>query len=152
MSRRAKRTLLVLPLVALLAAAWFFLRPGAHDHAGAAAAPTEIQLYTCGMHPAVIQNRPGNCPICGMKLTPIRKQPGIASTNARTSSASHKRKINFYKSTMLLGELVQELHKREDSLDHLMAKAEIIRRQTQAQLDACEAQKRACTSLEKNAR
>ena len=53
---------------------------------------------------------------------------------------------------MLLGELVQELHKREDSLDHLMAKAEIIRRQTQAQLDACEAQKRACTSLEKNAR
>jgi len=54
--------------------------------------------------------------------------------------------------TMLLGELVQELHKREDSLDHLMAKAEIIRRQTQAQLDACEAQKRACTSLEKNAR
>ena len=54
--------------------------------------------------------------------------------------------------TMLLGELVQELHKREDSLDHLMAKAEIIRRQTQAQLDACEVQKRACTSLEKNAR
>jgi hypothetical protein len=42
--------------------------------------------------------------------------------------------------TMPLSELVQELHKREDSLDHLMmAKAEIIRRQTQAQLDACAA-------------
>jgi len=33
-------------------------------------------LYTCGMHPQVIQDHPGNCPICSMKLTPIRKQPG----------------------------------------------------------------------------
>ena len=31
-------------------------------------------LYTCGMHPQVIQDQPGNCPICGMKLTPVRKQ------------------------------------------------------------------------------
>jgi len=103
MTRKAQRTLLVLlPLAALLAVAWFFLRPGAPDHAGAAA-----QLYTCGMHPAVIQNRPGNCPICGMKLTPIRKQPGnvYASTNASTSGASPERKIRYYKSTMLLGEI-----------------------------------------------
>jgi RND family efflux transporter MFP subunit len=40
------------------------------------------QLYTCGMHPQVIQNKPGNCPICGMKLTPIRKQPGLANTGS----------------------------------------------------------------------
>src|SRR3954464_8054408 len=39
------------------------------------------QLYTCGMHPQVIQNKPGNCPICGMKLTPVRKQNATASTN-----------------------------------------------------------------------
>jgi hypothetical protein len=54
--------------------------------------------------------------------------------------------------TMPLGELVQELHKREDSLDHLMAKAEVLRRQTQAQLDACAAQERACASQERSAR
>jgi hypothetical protein len=24
------------------------------------------QLWTCGMHPQVIQDHPGNCPICGM--------------------------------------------------------------------------------------
>jgi membrane fusion protein, copper/silver efflux system len=103
-TRKALRTLLVLlPLVALLAAAWFYLRPGDHDHAGAAAA----QLYTCGMHPTVIQNKPGNCPVCGMKLTPIRKQPGArnASTNATPSSTSRERKIKYYKSTMLLGEI-----------------------------------------------
>ncbi len=63
-------------------------------------------LYTCGMHPQVIQDHPGNCPICGMKLTPIRKQPtptdlaGSGSTNAPTGP----RKVLYYKSTMMPGE------------------------------------------------
>jgi len=42
-------------------------------------------LYTCGMHPQVIQDHPGNCPICGMKLTPIRSGAGT-DTNAASSS------------------------------------------------------------------
>jgi len=29
------------------------------------------QLYTCGMHPDVIQEGPGICPICGMDLVPL---------------------------------------------------------------------------------
>ena len=41
-------------------------------------------LYTCGMHPQIIQDHPGNCPICGMKLTPIRKQ----GTNASPAEAA----------------------------------------------------------------
>jgi RND family efflux transporter MFP subunit len=43
-------------------------------------------LYTCGMHPQIIQDHPGNCPICGMKLTPIRRGTG-ADTNAASSAA-----------------------------------------------------------------
>lgn len=27
-------------------------------------------IYTCTMHPQVISNKPGNCPICGMALVP----------------------------------------------------------------------------------
>ncbi len=50
----------------------------------ATASAAEKQLYTCGMHPQVIQDHPGNCPICGMKLTPIRKQSG---TNSAAESA-----------------------------------------------------------------
>src|SRR5208283_797782 len=49
--------------------------------AGAAESKT---LYTCGMHPQIIQDHPGNCPICGMKLTPIRKQ----GTNASPAEAA----------------------------------------------------------------
>ena len=56
-------------------------------------------LYTCGMHPQVIQDHPGNCPICGMKLTPIRKQP-----SGRVRQPPGKRKIKYYKSTMIPGE------------------------------------------------
>lgn len=32
--------------------------------------PTGGQLYTCPMHPEIIRDRPGNCPICGMALEP----------------------------------------------------------------------------------
>ena len=61
--------------------------------------PQNKTLYTCGMHPQVIQDHPGNCPICGMKLTPIRKQ-----ASADASSANGKGKILYYKSTMNPGE------------------------------------------------
>jgi len=39
----------------------------------ATASAEEKTFYTCGMHPQVIQDHPGNCPICGMKLTPLRR-------------------------------------------------------------------------------
>lgn len=50
----------------------------AHDHAatpdltaGTPALSAEKQLYTCGMHPNVVQEGPGTCPICGMNLVPV---------------------------------------------------------------------------------
>ena len=39
---------------------------GQEDPAG-----TSTQFYTCGMHPWVILPKPGDCPICHMKLTPL---------------------------------------------------------------------------------
>ncbi|HVS52452.1 MAG TPA: efflux RND transporter periplasmic adaptor subunit [Opitutaceae bacterium] len=57
------------------------------------------QLYTCGMHPQIIKHEPGNCPICGMKLTPIK------SSAASPGSASGERKVKYYKSTMMPGEV-----------------------------------------------
>lgn len=34
----------------------------------------EKQLYTCSMHPQIIREAPGSCPICGMEL--VKKQRG----------------------------------------------------------------------------
>ena len=36
------------------------------------------QLYTCPMHPMVVQDHPGRCPICGMNLVPVKQ--GTART------------------------------------------------------------------------
>ena len=33
-------------------------------------------LWTCGMHPEVIQDEPGICPICHMDLVPLREENG----------------------------------------------------------------------------
>ena len=30
-------------------------------------------MFTCGMHPQVLQRGPGTCPICGMDLVPVQK-------------------------------------------------------------------------------
>ncbi|MFQ6002627.1 MAG: efflux RND transporter periplasmic adaptor subunit, partial [Candidatus Zixiibacteriota bacterium] len=52
------------------------------------------QLYSCGMHPDIIQEEPGNCPICGMKLTPIK------STSAGTTKPEGERKIKYWRAPM----------------------------------------------------
>jgi len=46
------------------------------------------QLWTCGMHPQVIQEEPGTCPICGMALTPL--QDPVASSPAKKPEGERK--------------------------------------------------------------
>ncbi|ACL67573.1 efflux transporter, RND family, MFP subunit [Anaeromyxobacter dehalogenans 2CP-1] len=50
-----------------------------HDHA--AHAETK-QLYTCPMHPTIVQDHPGDCPLCGMKLVPMEQPQGGAGSGA----------------------------------------------------------------------
>ena len=88
-----KKIILPLFILAALAGATILLEQPARSETAAAAEKT---LYTCGMHPQVIQDHPGNCPICGMKLVPVRKPVSAAPTG--------ERKIKFYKSTMNPGE------------------------------------------------
>ncbi|HVT90825.1 MAG TPA: efflux RND transporter periplasmic adaptor subunit [Tepidisphaeraceae bacterium] len=68
--------------------------PATHD-SGNHAQP-EKQLYTCGMHPQVIVDHPGNCPICNMKLVPMKSAP--ASQPAEPKGQS---KILYYWDPML---------------------------------------------------
>ena len=37
---------------------------------------TSDVFYTCSMHPQVMQDQPGKCPICGMELIPVQKTQG----------------------------------------------------------------------------
>ena len=70
-------------------------------------ARAEEQLYTCGMHPQIIKKEPGNCPICGMKLVPIRANSSakVSGRVANGSAGSAEHKIKYYKSSMIPGEV-----------------------------------------------
>jgi Cu+-exporting ATPase len=49
-------------------------KPSGHDHAMAAAGPAASALkvkWTCPMHPQIVREGPGSCPICGMALEPM---------------------------------------------------------------------------------
>ncbi len=37
--------------------------------------------YTCSMHPQIIKNAPGTCPICGMELVPLHAHDQHSKTN-----------------------------------------------------------------------
>jgi len=63
---------------------------------GAAEAMDSEQLYTCGMHPNVIQKGPGECPICHMKLTPLR----AGDEAGGESGGPQERKILYWRAPM----------------------------------------------------
>lgn len=81
-STKSRRMLLILGLIAAMAVGYFAGTGGlhiGHEHvATGEPGQTEAKVqYTCSMHPFIIRDEPGLCPICGMQLTPIR--PGEAT-------------------------------------------------------------------------
>ena len=51
-------------------------RTATSAHGEGAGHEGETELWTCGMHPEVIQDEPGICPICHMDLVPLRQDTG----------------------------------------------------------------------------
>lgn len=71
-----------------------------------------FQKYTCPMHPQVVQDGPGKCPLCGMTLVPLAK-PGKHDGHDAHSSGIADFKKRFYVvliltiPVMLLSEMIQ---------------------------------------------
>ena len=81
-------------VVLLLAAAPLVLLAGCGDPESTATSDggeTEpVQLWTCGMHPNVITEEPGQCPICKMNLTPVKQAAAaVVDEQAADEHAAH---------------------------------------------------------------
>ena len=51
-----------------------------HDHSS----ETAEQMWTCSMHPQIMQSEPGDCPICGMELIPAESSAeGLAANEIK---------------------------------------------------------------------
>jgi len=61
-----------------------------HGHLGPEEAEAKGQLYTCSMHPFIIRDAPGNCPICGMTLTPVKADGPGGTTDIRIDPATQQ--------------------------------------------------------------
>ncbi|HZR09019.1 MAG TPA: efflux RND transporter periplasmic adaptor subunit, partial [Myxococcales bacterium] len=69
----------------------FALRPhAAHAPPPAEASKPAVQRWHCPMHPTYVSDKPGDCPICGMRLVPIEGE----------NENRQDRKIAFYRSPM----------------------------------------------------
>jgi Cu(I)/Ag(I) efflux system membrane fusion protein len=64
------------------------LRPHPTEQAASTAARPKVQQWHCPMHPSYVSDKPGDCPICGMKLVPIE------------GGKEGERKPDFYRSPM----------------------------------------------------
>lgn len=73
--KKYKNTLIIvlIALVSFVAGAFLFGGSSSGDQqSGKETAAT--QWYTCSMHPQIRQDHPGNCPICGMELVPVKQE------------------------------------------------------------------------------
>lgn len=77
--------------LAPLLAAVFWIAGCSKNESGKSAKPSDVDYYTCTMHPSVHSQTPGKCPICSMELVPVMKKDvalanragnnGMAGTN-----------------------------------------------------------------------
>lgn len=73
------------------AGTWLALRARVHPGHAPEVAEKKGPLYQCPMHPTIVQDHPGECPICGMKLVPVAQGAG---------GKPGERVIAFYRSPM----------------------------------------------------
>ncbi|MEK7282488.1 MAG: heavy metal-binding domain-containing protein, partial [Acidobacteriota bacterium] len=71
---------------------------------GAPAPAVKKDLYFCPMHPGMRSDRPGDCPICQMRMVMVEEEaapPGSPATSAAGSAGGR----TLYRSTMNPGEI-----------------------------------------------
>jgi hypothetical protein len=80
-SKKGLKVLMALFLTVAVVGGWAVF--SGHSKGSETKAQTKKTIYTCAMHPQIRRDKPGDCPICGMKLIPVE----INDTGQNTAGA-----------------------------------------------------------------
>ncbi|HEV8679032.1 MAG TPA: heavy metal translocating P-type ATPase, partial [Stellaceae bacterium] len=83
------------------------------------AVPSGTGLWTCPMHPQIVRDKPGSCPICGMALEPMTPTAGEAD-NPELRDMTRRFWVGVVLSTPLLAMAMAD-HFAKPALDALIA-------------------------------
>lgn len=96
----------------------------AEEHSGHA--EYEADQYQCSMHPWIVSDKPGNCPICGMKLTKVHQETAkrdlIKGRSTVEISPERRQLIGITKGKVQKRPLVYSVH----SVGHVAYNADIV--------------------------
>ena len=114
---------LVLGAAAGGTAVHFLAHGGEQDHAAAGATAgskpeAKKQQFVCPMHPTIVMDHQGDCPLCGMKLVPMDDTGGEDSAGGEPQAAG-ERKIAFYRSPHNPNETSEEPKKDAMGMDYV---------------------------------
>lgn len=70
--------------------------PGRQDASTALSAGASKVRYQCPMHPGIVSDKPGDCPICGMRLQKAEEAPAAATAKP----AAEKKEPLYYRHPM----------------------------------------------------
>src|SRR5262249_22442531 len=84
-----------LALLAALLFAGIALEAACARKPSAGASTASAQKWTCAMHPEVVSDKPGKCPICGMDLIP-KGSPAVASSPQSGVAGPDRRVLYWY--------------------------------------------------------
>jgi RND family efflux transporter MFP subunit len=111
----------VLAVVLMSGGYWIISR---HNAAQGPAMSPKVQKYHCPMHPEFVSDKPGDCPICGMKLVPM--ESGASPEKAKGEQAAQEtagapaqkeRKILYWTDAMNPGNRYDKPGKAPDGMD-----------------------------------
>jgi len=89
LNRKTAIPLLIFVLAIVAGSGWFIWQNRPQGKAAAVTADKGKLLYTCTMHPYIIREKPGTCPVCGMELVKkITATPVAGASTAKEAPLS----------------------------------------------------------------